>query len=67
MTTAEITAYLYGVKVFREQMARESLEVNAPVVAAAWLGEEEFRAIDRLGLRVFNKWMLQGGRDARRG
>jgi len=61
MSTAEITAYLYGAKLTRQALDLKAEGRGDEMPMACWLGEQEFAAIDRLGLRKFNEWMVRGG------
>jgi hypothetical protein len=63
MSTSEIVAYLYGAKLTREAVELQSGGHGDDMPLTAWMGENEFQAIDRLGLKTFNYWMLRGGRD----
>lgn len=66
MSTAEVTAYLYGAKLAREVADGEQGDPDTVTQVQSWLGPGEFAAIDKIGLRRFNYWSLEGQHDHRR-
>lgn len=63
MTRSELIAFRYGQAVTREALAYKAMGRGKDYPSRCWMGPDEYSAIDALGLRRFNDWMVKGGQD----